>query len=560
MDQAVESQYRRPFKVRISTLTPARPQLLNVTKRKDRAAELRQLQNQKATLLQSQWRSKKTKTDYSLLKSQPPKEVWRGTVEIGNLKRVHAVVIRESFLAGKSKGLVVFTATEKLAPGKFGPPLTLSLIRSGARPLLGVDGERSARQLGINELGNLYLDKNKADQFEMGDEVKAEDMVDNNEEMRLESYRQVPFASLNRVQFCVDGAVGLPINCTASRVSGQLLLPNRQRIGPMLSSYSDPDSAACCPKFDLFMTWRASDIVASTLTILCRVDTMERPSLKTVALGYAALKLCVDENGIQPFPTATSNDREPSGSPIYLNAGKFMIPINVGSVPEWGVLNEELIESLPPLPGAYLCVRLFEGSYDSPSKFAIPPPNSESEAGINGGSGGRDAGSVALSLYGTKVVDSRGAESRQPLPLINAAVGKDFVVGKNLSREDYKQLTIMLSEWIHATFQPYDEVTDTINRYFLLRYDDDIGIVAGVDGLHNMPRAYNLPPRSIVGYKVGFRYLRADGKPFTWPEGLGDNPDHIIDDMSLQWDYSLSTESCPVFADPMRHDIRLVCF
>ena len=38
-----------------------------------------------------------------------------------------------------------------------------------------------------------------------------------------------------------------------------------------------------------------------TLTLICRIDTLERPSLETKCIGYAALKLFIDENGLQPL-------------------------------------------------------------------------------------------------------------------------------------------------------------------------------------------------------------------------------------------------------------------
>lgn len=250
---------RRPFKVRISTLTPARAQLVNVTKRKDRAAELKAQQNQKATLLQTKWRGNRIKADFDALKTQPPTDIWRGPVELGKFRATHTVVVQERYLAGRGKGLVTYVASENRGQS-LGPSMTLTLIRESVLSMSAIEGERTAKQLEINDANKLFIDKSKTLSAGMV-AVAAEEIADDNDEVKLESYRQVPFSDMNRVQFCVDGAVGLPINCTASRVSGQLMLPNRQRLGPLLSSLCDPDSSMCCPKFDLFMTWRGNQII-----------------------------------------------------------------------------------------------------------------------------------------------------------------------------------------------------------------------------------------------------------------------------------------------------------
>lgn len=69
--------------------------------------------------------------------------------------------------------------------------------------------------------------------------------------------RHLYFNAVSSIQFCVDGASGLPISCTATRVTARLLSHDRSQIGePSAASFGDPDSDCYAPKFDLHMGWR----------------------------------------------------------------------------------------------------------------------------------------------------------------------------------------------------------------------------------------------------------------------------------------------------------------
>ena len=128
------------------------------------------------------------------------------------------------------------------------------------------------------------------------------------------------------------------------------------------------------------------------VTLICRIDTLERPSLLPRCVGYAALKLCVDADGLQPVEnnnndnnnssnsnsrttgggggTSSSSQRPPpSASSVHLNAGRFLIPLVQGRASVHSPLSETLMEQLPPIPGAYLAIRLF----DPTAEKCLPP-------------------------------------------------------------------------------------------------------------------------------------------------------------------------------------------
>lgn len=84
--------------------------------------------------------------------------------------------------------------------------------------------------------------------------VGVEDVVHYQTIMPL---RHLSFDTISSIQFCVDGAHGLPASVTATRVTARLLSHDRTQIGePSAPSYSNPDSDARNPKFDLHMGWR----------------------------------------------------------------------------------------------------------------------------------------------------------------------------------------------------------------------------------------------------------------------------------------------------------------
>jgi hypothetical protein len=88
---------------------------------------------------------------------------------------------------------------------------------------------------------------------------RPENGDDNAEEEKLEAFERIPFENLKRVQFFVDGSDGLPCACTMSRVVGKLFnSDDRKQIGEFSESYSDPESLATAPNFNLFMTWQGT--------------------------------------------------------------------------------------------------------------------------------------------------------------------------------------------------------------------------------------------------------------------------------------------------------------
>jgi hypothetical protein len=77
------------------------------------------------------------------------------------------------------------------------------------------------------------------------------------ESRELQRMEHLALDRVSSIQFCVDGAVGMPASVTATRVTARLLDHDRRQIGePSASTVSQPDSPVSAPIFDLNAGWR----------------------------------------------------------------------------------------------------------------------------------------------------------------------------------------------------------------------------------------------------------------------------------------------------------------
>ena len=73
----------------------------------------------------------------------------------------------------------------------------------------------------------------------------------------IQKMQHLSFANISSIQFCIDGAIGLPLSTTATRVTARLMAAERSQVGePSAPSFSHPDSDFCAPNYDLHMGWR----------------------------------------------------------------------------------------------------------------------------------------------------------------------------------------------------------------------------------------------------------------------------------------------------------------
>lgn len=100
---------------------------------------------------------------------------------------------------------------------------------------------------------------------------------DEGESTKLKELNHALFETVSSIQFCIDGAIGLPVSSTATRVTARLLSSDRTQIGDATSpNFCDPDSDVLNPQFDLQMTWKGNHNMAlftQKLIFLLRSDS-----------------------------------------------------------------------------------------------------------------------------------------------------------------------------------------------------------------------------------------------------------------------------------------------
>lgn len=280
-----------------------------------------------------------------------------------------------------------------------------------------------------------------------------------------------------------------------------------------------------------------------TQTIIVRIDTLDRHTLSPCLVGYCALKLCCDDKGLQP------KNRKSSSSSIYLNAGRFKLPIVLGLIPSWCSLTEESIEDMPLLPGGFLIVRLFDAAVEVPSKI------SKFHKFVNANENMLKAvDSCAEVLYTSSsdpaVMSMLEGRNVPLVPHLKERAGKALIHGEPLNKLDFQQMSTAILNWVKSAMPPQDKMVNIMDYRYMMFYDDSKGgISVSADMLYNMPERSLMSPKGYVtGYKVMFQYLRADSNPWK-DEYEGEDPYYIIDDASKNCDMDASTESCYIFRD-----------
>lgn len=95
-----------------------------------------------------------------------------------------------------------------------------------------------------------HTNRGKSKRFSLDDAASEESR-------ELQRMEHLVLEKVANIQFCVDGAVGMPNSASASRVTARLLDHDRRQIGePSASTVSQPDSPSASPIFDLQAGWQ----------------------------------------------------------------------------------------------------------------------------------------------------------------------------------------------------------------------------------------------------------------------------------------------------------------
>jgi hypothetical protein len=297
-------------------------------------------------------------------------------------------------------------------------------------------------------------------------------------------------------------------------------------------------------------------LLTPTITIVCRIDTLEKPQLQPRCVGFAVLKLCVDAEGMQPSPSNNSKQ-------INLNAGQYLLPIVYGSVPSNGIFSESLMDKLPHIFDAYLSVRLFDPVTEKTGKGKDRLSRGLDQSLTTG----RDLQKFDLSntIIAALLRHQPGKDSPLPRLPIDELVASEIRKGVEVDAEEKKSVVRQVNEWLIRVFPAVHQKLPGVNTRFLLNYDHRIGAFVALDMLYNMPElkkpmrstqegitklhsgsAFSKPfDDKLACFKTYFRYLPGSSVP---KKLKGDATDFVIDDASMDLDFS-SKEYNPSYTD-----------
>jgi hypothetical protein len=95
-----------------------------------------------------------------------------------------------------------------------------------------------------NELDYVPIDRRRSSKIE-------------GESRAVKELKHLSFETISSIQFCIDGAIGLPVCSTATRITARLLTADRSQVGdPSPPTFCDLDSETFNPIYDLNMSWR----------------------------------------------------------------------------------------------------------------------------------------------------------------------------------------------------------------------------------------------------------------------------------------------------------------
>lgn len=224
------------------------------------------------------------------------------------------------------------------------------------------------------------------------------------------------------------------------------------------------------------MTFFLDLTITPDCTLVIRIDTLERPSLKCKCMGYSALKLFINIKGEQ---AATSEF-----DCCYLNSGIHLLPVSLGYAPIDVGLSESVINNLPRLPDAWICVRLHD-SADLRPDLAFPMTLNRLTSLYSRhlrSPLGPSCGTIASSiLHGLPFCHSSLPEIAFDSDMKLYARGQSNFPGK-------ARVLSSLFNWQLSAILPPSEIQQLLMSTFILPYQNHgENIMASLDELYNMP-------------------------------------------------------------------------
>ncbi|KAF0698182.1 Aste57867_11167 [Aphanomyces stellatus] len=339
------------------------------------------------------------------------------------------------------------------------------------------------------------------------------------------------FAPCDGFDVYVDGARSLPDLVTATKLTCFALHADMSTCAPLQESttaFASPDETVYSPMFNVWLEYR-SERFNPTLTLLCRVDTIDATTKAPRVVGYCALPVFLThgDDGVKPPTKATTQE-------FCLNAGAFQVPLRLGA--QVGTdkidLTAKACDGFLKLPCATLLVRIVPAAKTDDGLKCLSRADVPSTEWVAKGI------SQPTPMYAEKTYDSttsRPSLAEAKLYKLRMRRAPNTVAGSVAALVDKAAIDTSekWTQWLQSQLssKPTSSVADTLSTVF--PYEPEIGFRVAVDGLHNV--------QSGTLYKVVF--CMSPPSPFYQDPKMTDEVH-----MTTSYDWS-SAQSSPEFQD-----------
>ncbi|XP_078502646.1 uncharacterized protein LOC144760234 [Lissotriton helveticus] len=291
-----------------------------------------------------------------------------------------------------------------------------------------------------------------------------------------------PFTSTDGVDLYIDGARFLPDAVTISRVTGRIFDRNYNQIGPDISTGIDLNSSVFDPIFNCSLEIR-NPRMPPTSTLLLKLYSIDRFSLKLVLIGWAALNLFL-ESGTENAPAADS-----AGVQVSLNEGAHQIRLyHSGPSTDQPFSVHALASSGRIVPCATLLVRLVKAPVDKNQKTLqrIDVPQEDwTSLGLF-----QARPDYANGVYFSDSARPTQGENCMYSAMINRTVVlvREVVLLLSGARAQELNTDEEISTWIKKKMtQMMDNKPESFDFSCVSRYLTTYGVKVCVDGARNLP-------------------------------------------------------------------------
>jgi hypothetical protein len=290
--------------------------------------------------------------------------------------------------------------------------------------------------------------------------------------IRIQSSASVS-SSATGIVFQIHCGINFPYNAIATRIFGRLMDTNYKEIdSELLDAMSNLDSDARNPQFNQTIAWNLAS--KTNGTVLLRLDTLERPSLRQRCIGYALLDVF-----------------RLDGKTLKLNEGTHLLRLFHGNLPTKETLQANMVDKMKLISDAYLVVSMSSKTSSSKPTASLSPRDVKILSGNVPYEIGREGTCASVILQ-----SFAAATGEIPWLEITPGLRKYRLADVSLSSEERADAMETMRRWLSHALR-HRSPSKYIFKGNIRPYNPQIGLAICLDQLYKMP-SYSIP---TMGYE-----------------------------------------------------------